>query len=161
MFSPARVLSRKKVALYGTLAGVAILTGGLAATAPAKATSINQFNTGGGRCGNYNSKYAFCLWYSPNMDGGVWGASGSVKTISATFANGGDGTSGVGDSVRNDAASAANNINAGVTYTCTPGVNGVFIWVYPSYTGSYDSLQEWYGGNLTSDLRNNEASVDC
>ena len=149
----------RRAAVCGSLAGAAILAAGIVTMAPAHATGIDQFDTGGSRCGAVNPNWAFCLWYSPNMDGGIWGSTGDISTISGNFGNGGDGTAGDGALVRNDAASAAMNVNSGQNYTCSR--SGVFIWVYPGYTGSYDSLNDWYGGNLTSGLRNNEASIQC
>lgn len=160
MFS-SRAFKGRKAVICGSLAGAAVLTAGMVAAVPAKATSIDQYTGGGSRCGAVNSRWAFCLWYSQYMDGGVYGATGDVKTISGTFIDGGDGSAGVGQAVRNNAASAAMDVNSGTSYSCSAGAGGVFIWVYPNFTGNVDSLHDWYGGNLTSDLRNNEASVEC
>jgi len=138
---------------------VAVVTalGGFAAPASARPLSgptscgtgcanINEFSSGGTKCQDINANADFCLWYSPDMENGVWvwaGGANSVPVITASFTDG-DGK------VRNNAASAA---NAG---GCTDG-----IFVSPNYVGDVNWIAWGWGGNLTSNppLRNNEASV--
>lgn len=139
----------------GVAAGVAALVAGLLMAgvpdtkAGASTVFIDQFNTGGSRCAaDLHTTPAWCLWYSPNMDGGVLTHSYAIKTLTENFGNGGYGTAGVGDPVRNDAASMANN-NGSCLYT----------YVSPGYVGADNGLEPWYGGNLTAGLRNNEASI--
>ncbi len=152
MFSSVRGSGRRKAALWGGAAGAAVLIGSVCTAVPASAgTNIDSIKTGGSSCQSYKSNYAFCLWYSQNLKNGVWGATGNVSTISSTFANGGFGASGVGQSVRNNAASAA---------ASDSGYCNVNIWVSPGYVGASNTLGDWWGGNLNSSLRNNEASVN-
>lgn len=154
MFSSERGLNRSGLT-RGLAAGAAALVAGLLVAgvpdtkAGASTAFIDQFNTGGSRCyADLQSTPSWCLWYSPNMDGGVLTHSYNISTLSENFGNGGYGTAGVGDPVRNDAASMANN-NGGCLYT----------YVYPGYVGNADGLEGWYGGNLDANLRNNEASI--
>lgn len=139
------------IAAAGAAALVAgLLMAGMPDTKVAASTVfIDQFNTGGSRCAeDLQTTPAWCLWYSPNMDGGVLTHSYNIPTLAENFGNGGYGTAGVGDPVRNDAASMANN-NGSCLYT----------YVYPGYVGNDDGLEAWYGGNLDANLRNNEASI--
>jgi Peptidase inhibitor family I36 len=152
--------SRRVALIAGAVTGVAMALAGFAGPASASPAApvsgpvscgtgcaiINEFNTGGTKCQDINANADFCLWYSPNMKGGVWvwaGGAKSVPVITASFTDG-DGK------VRNNAASAA---NAG---GCTVG-----IFVTPNYVGDLNSIGWGWGGNLTSNppLRNNEASV--
>jgi hypothetical protein len=99
----------------------------------------------------HNAGHAFCLWYGQGKGtgGAGWGSSGSVSTISGTFTIGGSGQAGYGQPVRNDAGSMTN-----ATSNCN-----VTTWVSPNYTGAFNWLSPNHGGNLTSNLRNNEASI--
>ena len=97
--------------------------------------------------------HQFCLWYAQGQGtgGAGWGSSGSVGTISGTFTIGGSGAAGYGQAVRNNAASMTN-----VTTNCN-----VTTWYSPNYTGPYNWLSPDTGGNLTSTLHNNEASISA
>ncbi len=154
MFSSGRGLRRSRLTRAGAAGAAALAAGLLVAGVPtAKAGAstifIDQFNTGGSRCEtDLGTTPSWCLWYSQNMDGGVLTHSYDISTLSENFGNGGYGTAGVGDPVRNDAASMGNN-NGGCLYT----------YVSPGYVGNDNGLEGWYGGNLTSGLRNNEASI--
>jgi hypothetical protein len=154
MFLSGRGLRRSGIT-RGAAAGAAALVAGLliagvpSTKAGASTVFIDQFNTGGSRCWNdLKTTPTWCLWYSPNMDGGVLTHSYDISTLSENFGNGGYGTAGVGLPVRNDAASMANN-NGACLYT----------YVYPGYVGDDNGLEPWWGGNLTANLRNNEASI--
>ena len=96
-----------------------------------------------------SSSYYYCLWYSPNGANAGWGSTSlSTPTISGTFFLGSG--AGKGAPVRNDAASMSNG-----TGNCH-----VTTWVYPNYQGAFNWLDATWGGNLTSNLRNNEASIN-
>ena len=119
--------------------------------------------TGGGGSGsNINSwvpgstcsaaGHQFCLWYAQGKGTGCrLGGSGSIGTITGTFTIGGSGAAGYGQAVRNNAASMTD-----ATTNCN-----VTVWVSPNYTGDYNWLSHQEGGNLTSNLRNNEASISA
>jgi Peptidase inhibitor family I36 len=97
--------------------------------------------------------HQFCLWYAQGKGtgGAGWGSSGSVGTISGTFTIGGSSQAGYGQAVRNNAASMTN-----ATSNCN-----VTVWVSPNYTGAFNWLSPDHGGNLTANLRNNEASISA
>jgi len=96
-----------------------------------------------------SSPYLYCLWYSPGGANAGWGSTATgTPTISGTFFLGSG--QGEGAPVRNNAASMSNG-----TGTCH-----VTTWVYPNYTGSFNWLDGTWGGILTSNLRNNEASIN-
>ncbi|MDK9498617.1 peptidase inhibitor family I36 protein [Streptomyces katrae] len=121
-------------------AGAALIVTAAAASASASDVRIDQWRADS-RCDN-DSPYFFCLWYSPNRQGGFWGSSKvAVPTLSGNFSD--------GHAIRNNAASADNGAG-----TCD-----VRIWVYPNYVGDSNVLSGFYGGNLTPNLRNNEASM--
>jgi hypothetical protein len=113
-------------------------------------TNIDQW-TPGSTCSN--AGFQFCLWYAQGQGtgGAGWGGRGSVGTISGTFTIGGSSQAGYGQSVRNNAASMTN-----VTSNCN-----VTVWVSPNYTGDFNWLHPDKAGNLTSNLRNNEASISA
>lgn len=146
MCSLLRAVRFRRLAMFAGVGLISVATtiGGTIASGPAKATNVN-IGAGNGICPN--PRNAWCLFFSPNEQNGVWGSSTiDVHTITANFSDG-DGP------VRNNAASAINDIPA-----CT-----IRIWVFPGYTGNSNSLPGQELGNLTSgsvQLRNNEASVD-
>ncbi len=113
-------------------------------------TNIDQW-TPGNTCSN--AGFQFCLWYAQGQGtgGAGWGGRGSVGTISGTFTIGGSSQAGYGQAVRNNAASMTN-----VTSNCN-----VTVWVSPNYTGDFNWLHPDKAGNLTSNLRNNEASISA
>jgi hypothetical protein len=78
------------MALAG-FAGPASASPVASASAPIKSAIINEFNTGGTKCRDINANADFCLWYSPNMKGGVWvwaGGAKGVPVITASFTDG-------------------------------------------------------------------------
>ena len=90
------------VVLLGVLMAVVPTTVARASTT----VTIDGYDTGGSRCyADLQVTGAWCLWYSPDMDGGVLTHSYDIETLAEVFGNGGYGTAGVGDAVRNDAAS--------------------------------------------------------
>ncbi|WP_052443345.1 hypothetical protein [Streptacidiphilus neutrinimicus] len=140
----------RRVAMVGTTA--ALMVGVLAGEAGATSTNIDSWSTSTApvRCAK-----ALCLYYSPNAEGAIWqnGEAGAGDLGYWSFANdnapGSNSGAGAGQGVRNNAASAEN----GAT-NCSMG-----IYVYPNSTGDSNVLDPGRGGNLTSNLRNNEASV--
>lgn len=140
-------------AVLGTFLGAGAGTApAMASTHPATArpaatgTNIDQGFEGETSCGV--SGWRYCLFYSPNLTGAWWGSTQQrFGTITATYPF--DHNPGGGQPVRNNAASMADN-----TSNCN-----VTTWVYPNYTGSFNWLKPMWAGNLTSGLRNNEASI--
>jgi hypothetical protein len=119
-----------------------------AAVRPNTSTNIDQGFEGETSCGD--STWQYCLFYSTDTNGAIWGTDQkTIGTITATFSDKIPNEPGAGDPVRNDAASMANN-----TGDCN-----VTTWVNPGYTGAFNWLEPPYWGNLTSNLRNNEASI--
>lgn len=103
-------------------------------------------STGVSQCENETSDY-YCLWYSQNYAGGVWGAQVSKEDpISGNFTGSG---AGVGHAAINSAASMANP-----TVECN-----LTTWYATNFSGPYDWLDPLNAGNLTSDLRNNEHMI--
>lgn len=133
----------------GAALSFAVIAGGVLAASPASAsgTNINYYSSGWSNCANHNPNDFYCLWYSPGLLNGVWGSTAAgTSTISGSFTDGDGG-------VRNNAASMADD-----TSNCH-----VTTWVYPGYTGDFNWLNAFWGGNLTSGsipLRNNEASIN-
>jgi hypothetical protein len=139
-------------AVLGTFLGAgAIATPAMAGTHTAASTQratgtlIDQAFEGESGCSA--ARWHYCLFYSPNISAAMWGTNQqNVGTITATFPNNGTGA---GQPVRNNAASMADN-----TSNCN-----VTTWVYPNYTGDFNWLKPMWWGNLTTTLRNNEASI--
>jgi hypothetical protein len=136
--------------LCGTAGGFLIFTPPASAST---GTNVDYYAAGWADCDAYSFADLYCLWYSPGLINGVWGSTSSyTSTISGTFSNDSYGTGGVGEDVRNNAASMASWTDCHVTTWVSPGREGDWNWV--------DVL---WGGNLTSgsiQLRNNEASID-
>jgi len=139
-------------AVLGTFLGAGAMTApAMASTHPATnaqaATGTNIDKAYEGESGCSSGRWHYCLWYGQNIGEAMWGTNQQTfGTITATFPNNGTGA---GQPVRNDAASMADN-----TGNCN-----VTTWVYPNYTGAFNWLEPMYWGNLTSGLRNNEASI--
>jgi hypothetical protein len=113
---------------------------------PAVGTNIDQAFEGETNCNV--GRWHYCLWYSQNTNGAIWGTNQQrFGTIIATYPDG--GAPGAGKPVRNDAASMADN-----TSNCN-----VTTWVDRNYMGDFNWLEPMWWGNLTSSLRNNEASI--
>ena len=106
-------------AVLGTFLGAGAMTApAMASTHPAvasthpattaqPATSTNIDKGYEGESGCSIGGWAYCLWYSQNIGGAMWGTNQqSFGTIIATFPNNGTGA---GKPVRNDAASMADN----------------------------------------------------
>jgi Peptidase inhibitor family I36 len=141
-----RRLSIRGITAGLAMAAMASLGVGLAAGPASASGNIDGWHPTG--CHNYGEYY--CLWYSPYGEGAGWGSSASsTDIISATFGNI-SGGAGQGQPVRNNAASMSNG-----TLHCH-----VTTWVDPHEQGAYNWLDADWGGNLTSQLRNNEASIN-
>ena len=139
-------------AVAGTFLGTGIMAAPAMGTThpavglPATSTNIDQGYEGETNCSV--GRWHYCLWYSQNTNGAVWGTNQQrFGTIIATYPDG--NPAGGGKPVRNDAASMADN-----TSNCN-----VTTWVDPNYTGAFNWLEPYWWGNLTSNLRNNEASI--
>lgn len=121
------------------VAAAAMALGAAAGQASASDISVSSWQTSS-RC-NYDTGYFFCLYYSPNHQGGMKGYNTTqVPTISGNFDD--------GHVIRNDAASMEDGVYCDAR-----------TWVYPNYNGDSNYVMGGYGGNLTSNLRNNEASI--
>lgn len=133
------------------IAGTAVLTG----TSPASAdtvTWINGWSTWSNpvRCKDSNGvSVTLCIYYSPGAEGAMtmeYDLQDGV--IDETFwKKDAYGSAGYGQKVRNNAASVEN---------ATGSTIGV--WVYPWFYGDANYVPGGRGGNLTPNLRNNEAS---
>ncbi|WP_329375672.1 peptidase inhibitor family I36 protein [Streptomyces sp. NBC_01351] len=131
------------VAASGLIAG--------AGQASASESTVSGWNTASApvRCSVNIQRKDVCLYYSPGAEGAMWWTSFSYDAaIDGTFSDDGYGSAGAGQQVRNNAASAENST------ACRLG-----IWVYPNYVGDVNWVPAYRGGNLTSNLRNNEASI--
>jgi|ERR1022692_206074 Peptidase inhibitor family I36 len=141
-------------AVLGTFLGTVTMTApAMASTHPATArpaatgTNIDLGFEGETGCDAAIHRWHYCLWYSQNLGGAMWGTNQQTfGTIIATYPSNGTGA---GKPVRNDAASMADN---------TPNCN-VTTWVDTNYTGDFNWLKPMFWGNLTSTLHNNEASI--
>jgi hypothetical protein len=144
----ARKLAIRAAALG--MAGAGLLTG--AGQAQAASANISSWDTYSApvRCTSTQITVYYCLYYSQGANGAVWrGIETSTPTISGIFYDDGQGSAGVGQGVRNNAASAEN-----ASLNCNVG-----IWVFPYYQGDSNWLSPGRGGNLSANLRNNEASI--
>ncbi|GIG92305.1 hypothetical protein [Plantactinospora endophytica] len=137
------------------LAAGAVAASGIAVglASPAQAANIDTWSSFWQPCGTY-----LCLYYSPGLTNASWRPGGtSYSNLSGyTFSNGGTGTAGAGQAVRNNAASMGNH-----TANCN-----VTTWISPGFTGPYGDWRDnnWlspgHAGNLNGYLRNNEASIN-
>ncbi|MFJ3787091.1 hypothetical protein [Kitasatospora sp. NPDC090091] len=132
------------------VAGTTMLTG--AGQANAAVTTINGWSTWSSpvRCQDSNgATVTFCIYYSPSAEGAMaMEYSLQDGQIDETFWKKDQyGSAGYGQKVRNNAASVENASSS------TIGV-----WVYPWFYGDANYVPAGRGGNLTSNLRNNEAS---
>ncbi|MGW6915841.1 hypothetical protein ACWGB8_18800 [Kitasatospora sp. NPDC054939] len=133
------------------IAGTTMLTGAGPANADT-ATWINGWSTWSNpvRCKDSNGAYVtVCIYYSPDAEGAMT-MEYTVQDgeIAETFwKKDAYGSAGYGQKVRNNAASVENATNS------TLGV-----WVYPWFYGDVNYVPGGRGGNLTPNLRNNEAS---
>ncbi|AKN75561.1 hypothetical protein QR97_26175 [Streptomyces sp. PBH53] len=127
------------------MATAAMALGGLATHAEARSANISSWNSKSD-C-NADSPYTFCLYYSPNAKNAPFRSKatkiGDLGTKKFTGSKPGGG-----QKVRNNAASAQNGTG------CNVG-----IWYSPQYRGDSNWLAPLKGGNLTSWMRNNEASI--
>jgi hypothetical protein len=139
-------------AVLGTFLGAAAMTAPAiasthTATAVRPATSTNIDKGFEGETGCSAGRWHYCLFFGQNVAEAMWGTNQqNTGTITATFPNNGTGA---GQAVRNNAASMADNI----------GNCNVTTWVFPNFTGAFNWLDPMWWGNLTSNLRNNEASI--
>lgn len=115
------------------------------AAGPASAYSGTHLNGWADHCDYTASSYGDgCLYYSQNGGGYIFDAIGYFSDLS-----GYGFTANV--PVRNDAASIGNH-----TLNC-----GSTTWVYVHAGGDWNWVSAGRGGNLTTGLRNNEASFDA
>ncbi|MFJ9864271.1 hypothetical protein [Streptomyces sp. NPDC101165] len=127
------------------MATAALALGGLATHADARSANISSWDSKSD-C-NVASRYNFCLYYSPKAKNAPYRSTSTmigdlgIKKFTGSQA-------GHGLKVRNNAASAQNGT------VCNVG-----IWYSPNFRGDSNWLSPHKGGNLTSWLRNNEASI--
>lgn len=103
---------------------------------------------GSPRC--VNSPYKYCLWYSPNSGGSMWGSAWihtpDINYTSAyLFRTAGAGQ---GQYVRNNAASFA----SGVTCSAT-------VYYYTNFRGPSQTVGGGQGASLNPTMRNEDASI--
>ncbi|MEU2131241.1 hypothetical protein [Streptomyces sp. NPDC018352] len=142
-----RAISLKRASMVGiAVAATSAATLALAPTAGATSTNIDTWSSFWQPCGTY-----MCLYYSPNLTNASWTPSGTSDSDLSdnTFKNHGTGSAGTDKVVRNNAASMGNNtVNCHVTTFYSPRFKGDSNWLHAGRAG-----------NLTSGLRNNEASI--
>lgn len=139
---------RKAVVVTAVTVLTAAGVGGLATQASASTgANIDQYDSS--YC--QDSPYPYCLWYNSNGSGAGWGSEApETAPITGTFfLTNNAGSAGVGQKVRNNAASMANG-----TANCE-----VVTWYNGDETGNWNELDPDWGGNLTPALHNNEASI--
>ncbi|HEY9438575.1 MAG TPA: hypothetical protein VIS29_07970 [Streptomyces sp.] len=142
-----RAISLKRAtAVSAAVAAISAGAFALAPTAGATSTNIDTWSSFWQPCGTY-----MCLYYSPNLDNASWTPTRTSDADLAgnKFADHGTGSSGAGQVVRNNAASMGNN-----TTNCH-----VATFYSTSFRGDANWLHAGHAGNLTSGLRNNEASI--
>ncbi|MGW5465467.1 hypothetical protein [Streptomyces sp. NPDC003996] len=127
------------------MATAALALGGLAGHAEARSANISSWNSRSD-C-DVRSRYDLCLYYSPNAKNAAYRTTLLKVGDLGTKRFGGSGA-GYGQKVRNNAASAQNGT------VCNVG-----IWYSTNYRGDSNWLSPHKGGNLTSWMRNNEASI--
>jgi hypothetical protein len=144
----------RRLATAGAVAALSLTGLGLSAAAASASAPANIDQYDSAYC--QDSDWAICLWYHTGGAGAGWGGNpqpSSNDIINLTnqtfFITDNGGSAGVGDLVRNDAASAGNG-----TDNCI-----VAIWYSPNATGYEDYLEPNYGGDLITHVVNNEASV--
>ncbi|MFI9152675.1 peptidase M23 [Streptomyces sp. NPDC053367] len=129
-------------ALAAALAAAGTL-GMLATAAPAQADTIPD-----GLCGGVID-VDYCLWYNSNQLGGWTATYENIANWGGTypwrFTDGGQGTAGVGQVVKNNAASYANSHDSktGLSYFNS------------NYAGAYDVAPPRDKGNLVNTYNNN------
>ncbi|MYS20229.1 Peptidase inhibitor family I36 [Streptomyces sp. DvalAA-14] len=137
----------KKLAVTAAL-GVVALGGALVAptTAGAASKDISDWNSSAA-CGP-GSPFYFCLYYHTGATGGRFADStdAEISDLTGYTFTGSDGD---GQQVRNNAASAQNGSSL-----CNVG-----IWYSKNFSGNSNWLKPGKGGNFTSYLANNEASI--
>ncbi|WUH90225.1 peptidase inhibitor family I36 protein [Streptomyces sp. NBC_00433] len=134
-----KLLSRSAV----LTAGAALAMGGFAGPASAsQSANISAWTVSASSCPTY---FKICLFYSPGGTGGRYGTKYLQEGDLSGFTFGGSGA-GVGQVVKDNAASADNNTGCNVA-----------IWdAY--YSGDSDWLSPHKGGNFGPLLRNREQS---
>lgn len=143
----------KRAAAIGSTVALAAAGLGFVAAGPASATATNIDAWHATYCLT-ESGDLYCLWYleGQGTGGAGWGSSAEgTSTIASTFnIDGNPDNDGYGQLVRNNAESMSNG-----TYDCD-----VRTYVSPGYQGNDDWLEPEEGGNLSSGLINNEASIE-
>jgi hypothetical protein len=144
---------RTRIKAAAAVAMTAAAAGGAVALAAAPAHATTGYNINGwneSACTNtYRANY--CLWYSQGGQGGGWaGYSQKTDLDQGQVFNIGGGA-GEGQYVLDNAASMSNG-----TTDCH-----VAVWDDYGEQGNYVNwLSPGYGGDLTSQLRNQDVSID-
>ena len=140
----------------GGAAAFALAAAGLAFTAtPARAQDINIDTWRQATC-SFDG-YLLCLWYHPGQGtgGAGWGTNVPAFDIDNAnppyfFLDGSPNNDGYHQGVRNNAGSMSNGSTNCLDYA----------FISPAYSGNPDNvLGPGWGGNLSPELHNNEASV--
>ncbi|GAA2267058.1 hypothetical protein GCM10010430_60270 [Kitasatospora cystarginea] len=150
--TPKTTTRRRLTAIAASLAvaGTVLLTG--AGEASATSNTISSWSTWSSpvRCHDSEGAYVtLCLYYNSNANGALTKEySTQDGSINETFwATDQYGSAGYGQQVKNNAASAENASNSTIG-----------IWTSSWFYGDVNYLPAGRGGNLTWNLKNNEAS---
>jgi hypothetical protein len=94
--------------------------------------------------------YYDCLWYSPDMEGSMWGSLWLHNPVIKYAKNYEFFTSGAGNGqdVRNNAAS----VGSGSSFCAT-------VYYSPGYAGLSQTVSPYQGASLVPGLRNEDASI--
>ena len=135
-----------------SLTAVLALSGSAAVMAAGSASADASYNVD--EWGNAACGYDLCLWYHDAGQGN--GGAGFGTGVGITnldgytfFLDGSPNNDGLGQRVRNNAGEITNG-----TYSCTD-----YAYYSNNYAGPSDYVLPGWGGDLTSGLHNNEASV--
>ena len=140
-----------KTAVAGmAVAGLAVAGMAVAAPSPASATTGYNINGWNETSCSQTCRADYCLWYSQGGGGGGWAGYSTTTNLGSQVFNIGSGA-GEGKYVVDDAASMSNG-----TTNCH-----VAVWDNYNETGAYVNwLSPGDGGDLTSQLRNQDISID-
>jgi hypothetical protein len=136
-----------------SLTAVLALSGSAAVMAAGSASADAAYNVS--TWGNAACYYNLCLWYhdaGQGNGGAGFGTNGSIENLDGYtfFIDGSPNNDGLGQKVRNNAGEITNG-----TVSCVD-----YAFYSNDYAGPSDYVTPEAGGDLTSGLHNNEASVE-
>jgi hypothetical protein len=141
-----------KAAIAAGAIGLA-LAGSVLAAAPAGASTAREISASVSSDSPVPQEclgYYDCLWYSPGMEGSMWGSywlNNPVIKYTSTYLFFTSGN-GKGKFVRNDAAS----VGSGSSFCAT-------VYYSPGFVGLSQTVDPYQGTSLVNGLRNEDASI--